>query len=84
MSLQSQNSAGERTTVEYRLNPNNDVAFVENGGKMISESFDIASVPTPASRAYALQSEGGKIVTITAIVLPERLEKSKEAVTILK
>jgi hypothetical protein len=84
LGLQSQTPAGEETTVEYRLSPGNDVVFAENGNKFITETFTVASAPTPASRAYALTSVGGKVVTITAIVLPERLEKSKEAVTILK
>ena len=51
---------------------------------MIKETFDVASVPTVADRNYALTGPGGKSVTITSIVLPERLEKSKETVTILK
>jgi len=82
--LQSQIPAGEQTTVEYRLSPGNDVVFAENGDKAITGTFAVSSAPTPASRTYALTSAGGKIVTITAIVLPERIEKSKEAVTILK
>jgi len=82
--LQSQNEAGEQATIEYRLNPGNDIVFAENGGKMIAETFDVASVPTLTKRNYALTGPGGKSVTITGIVLPERLEKSKEMVTILK
>jgi len=84
LGLQSLDPAGEQTTVEYRLSPGNDVLFAENGDKSITETFTVSSAPTPASRVYALTSTGGKVVTITAIVLPERIEKSKEAVTILK
>ena len=84
LGLQSQDPAGEQTTVEYRLSPGNEVVFAENGDKFITATFAVSSAPTPVSRAYALTSTGGKVVTITAIVLPERLEKSKEAVTILK
>jgi hypothetical protein len=84
LGLQSQSPAGEQSIVEYRLSPGNDVVFAENGNKFITETFTVSSAPTAVSRAYALTSTGGKVVTITAIVLPERLEKSKEAVTILK
>lgn len=84
LGLQSQTPDGEQATVEYRLSPGNDVVFAENGDKVVTGTFAVSSAPTPASRAYALTSTGGKVVTITAIVLPERLEKSKEAVTILK
>jgi hypothetical protein len=82
--LQSQNDDGEQATIEYRLNPNNDVVFAENGGKVIKETFEVASVPTVAKRSYALTGPGGRSVTITGIVLPERLERSKETVVILK
>lgn len=82
--LQSQDAAGEQATIEYRLNPGNDVVFAENGGKMIDETFTVASVPTLTKRSYALNGPGGKSVTITGIVLPDRLEKSKETVVILK
>jgi hypothetical protein len=83
LSLQAENATGEQTDVEYRLNPNNDVVFSENGGKMIKATFTVQSVPTPADRVYALDSSRGKDVQITAVVLPERDEQSKETVTIL-
>ena len=82
--LQSTIAAGEEATVEYRLNPKNEVLFAENDDKVITASFNVASVPAPTARAYALKAKGGNVVTITAIVLPERVQKSKEAVTILK
>ena len=82
LSLQADSDA-EQATVEYRLNPNNDVVFAENGKKMIEATFDVNTEPTPTERRYALTSPPGKIITITAIVLPDRDERSKETVTIL-
>lgn len=82
LSLQA-DSAAEKATVEYRLNPNNDVVFAENGKKMIEATFDVSPMPTLAERRYALTSPPGKMVVITAIVLPDRDERSKETVTIL-
>ncbi|MEO8256705.1 MAG: hypothetical protein ABI868_05090 [Acidobacteriota bacterium] len=83
LSLQAESAAGERTDVEYRLNPSNEVVFSENGGKVIKATFTVQSVPTSVDRKYALNSSRGKIVQITAVVLPERDEQSKETVTIL-
>jgi hypothetical protein len=83
LSLQAESATGEQTDVEYRLNPNNDVVFAENGEKMIKATFTVQSVPTSAERGYALISSRGKNVQITAVVLPERDEQSKEMVSIL-
>ena len=82
--LQSSSSEGEKVDVEYRLNPGNDYFFGENDGKLILGTFDVGAEPTVAERKYALKGPAGRVVQITAIVLPERIDQSKEAVAVLK
>jgi len=82
--LQAHDGADEEATVEYRLNPGNDITFAENDGKVITATFDVATEPTVTERRYALKGTAGKMVQITAIVLPERVHRSKETVTLLK
>jgi hypothetical protein len=82
--LRSHSEEGERATVEYRLNPGNEFVFAENDSKVIEGSFDVATEPTIAERRYALKGPAGRNVQVTAIVLPDRIDQSKETVTVLK
>ena len=82
--LQSHGDGEEEATVEYRLNPGNDYVFAENDSKLILGTFTVATEATVADRQYALRGPAGRNVQVTAVVLPERIHRSKETVTVLK
>lgn len=82
--LRSHRDEGEQATVEYRLNAGNAFVFAENDSKVIVATFDVTTEPTDAERRYALRGPAGRNVQVTAFVLPDRIEKSKETVTVLK